>query len=439
MSPASTARTRKIVHQIAEQCQVSPDMIEDAYPCTTFQADLFAASTKGAGIMHNNIVFSLDEPTSGMFDRGHKAFQSVYDRNPVLRSRIVQYKDFEMATPCVAQAIVREEFRWHEFDDLERYCHETIGHCLRYGDQLVQYGISKDRKHLVWSLHHAIYDGWSLGMLWKDLCDTWAARDTRSALTQRPNYVKFIAHLQNPMAELDRRFWVEHLADYTGPILGRYEPAPASDARRGGSLGLVKARESVVSTTARIQAAWFCTIFELYGSLDAMTLNVATGRNSGVQGIADMVGPCICLTPFRQRASLDTSLYQFMLDVEKCSSALLAHEQTGMQCLESLVEEARRPVHTFNLKSGLGEDFSGFPGLEYQPAQGILKKRWDWGMGVSVGDETMRWDMFFDSSRLDQNAVALICERFPLMLQTCQALESHSAMNLKDVIDVQRV
>lgn len=50
--PTFSERKRNIVHQIASQCDVEPDMIEDAYPCLPFQADLFKASTQGAGILH---------------------------------------------------------------------------------------------------------------------------------------------------------------------------------------------------------------------------------------------------------------------------------------------------------------------------------------------------------------------------------------------------
>jgi hypothetical protein len=109
-----------------------------------------------------------------------------------------------------------------------------------------------------------------------------------------------------------------------------------------------------------------------------------------------------------------------------------------MESLESLVDEAQRPNHTFNLKSGLGGDFTGFPGLEFQPVQDF-KKRTDWLVAVSIGEEALRWDLFFDSNRLDQGAIDLICERFPVLLQTCQTLESHEDVTLEDVVDLRRL
>jgi len=435
-SPTSTARTRQIVQQIASQCEVAPDQIEDAYPCTPFQADLFRASTQGASIEHYNLVFSLDEPTSSAIDRLTNAFSNVHDRNPILRSRIVQYTEPGATTPHVVQAIVRGDLRWHEFDDLAHYCRLRIGHCLRYGEKLVECGISRDRKHLVWTLHHALYDGWSMGMLWKDICNL--AEGKKPVFEQRPKYVKFIAHLQDPATEADRAYWTRHLAGYSGPRFELHRLPPETIARRGGSLKLVQAREGKIGMTARIQAAWFCTLVELYRSLDVMTLNAATGRHCPVEGVADMIGPCLCLAPFRQRVDLKTPLYQFVLDVENASGEMFAHELSGMQFLENLIEEAKRPNHTFNLKSGLGEDFAGLQGASFQPAQ-VLKKKWDWDMGISVGVETLRWDMIFDPDRLDQDAVALICQRFPLLLQTCQTVESQSSVTLESVVDVTRL
>jgi hypothetical protein len=439
--PSSTARTRQIVHQIASQCEVTPDQVEDAYPCTTFQAACFKASTKGAGITHFNFVFKLNESTSEGFDRLTKAFRTVYDRNPLLRTRIVRYTENEATTPRVVQAVIRQDFQWHEFDDLEHYCSDRIGHCLRYGEQLVHYGVSGDRKHLVWTLHHAIYDGWSLGMIWKEICNSWSAiaEGRESPVEKRPKFVKFIAHLQDAMAETDRKWWTQYLADYTGPRIHHHQLPPETNAKRSGTLELVQTRESTVSITARIQAAWFCTLVELFRSLDVMSSSVGSGRHCPVEGVAEMVGPCMCVTPFRQRVRLKTPLYQFILEIAESSSAMLAHEHAGMESLNRLIEEDQRPNYILNIKVGLGGGLTGLPSLEYLPAKELLKANRDWGMQVTVGEEVMRWDMFLDTNRLDQDAVDLICQRFPLLLQKCQKIESQDDLTLEDVIDVTRL
>jgi hypothetical protein len=437
---ASTARTRQIVQQIADQCDVTPDQVEDAYPCSHFQTYSFEASTQVAGMVHFNFVFKVNEPTSELFDRLTRAFSSVYEHNPLLRTRIVQYTESGAKAPRVAQAVIKQDFQWLEFDDLEHYCRERIGHCLHYGEQLVQHGISKDRKHLVWTLHHAIYDGWSLGMIWKEICNNFFAEGKQPVAEKRPKFVNFIAHLQDPMTEADRMFWNQHLAGYTGPRFDHHQLLPHTNAHHHGSLALVPTREGKVSITARIQAAWFCTLVELFRNLDVITHTVGTGRHCPVEGVADMAGPCMVSVAVRQRANLRTSLYQFVLDVAKTSSATLEHEHAGTECFQRLIEEAQRPNTIINIKTGMGGGFAGLPGLEYQPpsAQSLKAVR-DWGMQVTVGEETMRWDMFLDTNRLDQDSVALVCERFPLLLQKCQTIESQDSVTLEDVIDVTRL
>ena len=436
--PTFSERKRNIVHQIASQCDVEPDMIEDAYPCLPFQADLFKASTQGAGILHYNFIFRLRDTTPQVVQRICEVFKDVHCRNPILRSRIIRYTNPSEGASQVAQALVKQDFKLLEFDDLDQYCLERTGHCLRYGEELVQYGLSRDRNHLVWTIHHTIYDGWSIGLLWRELCDTMSAGSHRPTTTRRPKYVKFIAHLQKPMATADKQFWTKHLADYTGPRLRHYELVSETDARRHGNLNLADVHQSSINITARIQAAWFCTLVELYGNLDVMTLIVATGRNSQVAGIADMTGPCICVVPFRKRVNLTMPLYQFMLDVEQCSSELLAHEHTGLESMQTLIEEAQHPVHTFNVKSGLDGEFKGFRGLDYQPAQNFRNSR-DWLVGISIGEETVSWKLCFDSNRLGHDAVELICERFPTLLQACLTSESCGSAVLKDVIDARRL
>jgi hypothetical protein len=442
-SPPSviTARTRQIVQQIADQCEVTLDQVEDAYPCTHFQTYSFEASTRDPGIVHTNFVFKLTDHTSEAFARLTKAFRSVHDRHPLLRTRIVQYKPPEATTPRVAQAVIKQDFQWLEFDDLEAYCRERIGHCLRYGEQLVHHGISRDKKWLVWTLHHVVYDGWSLGMIWKEICDGWSAAGKKeSILEKQSKFVNFIAHLQDPMTKADQAFWAQHLADYKGPRFEHHQHPPNTNAHRSGTLELVRARESTLSTTARIQAAWFCMLAELFCNLDVMTFTVGTGRHVPVEGVAEMVGPCMCSTAFRQRLDPKKPLYDFILQVQESSSAMLAHEHAGMESLKGLVEDAQRPNYTFNLKTGLGgEGFDGVPGLEFQPPSAeLFKASRDWGMQVTVGEELVRWDMFLDTERLDQDSVALICERFPLLLRRCQTVESRDGVALGDVVDVAR-
>jgi hypothetical protein len=120
---------------------------------------------------------------------------------------------------------------------------------------------------------------------------------------------------------------------------------------------------------------------------------------------------------------------------------MLAHEHAGVESLKGLVEDAQRPNYTFNLKTGLGgEGFDGVPGLESQPPSAeLFKASRDWGMQVTVGQELIRWDMFLDTERLDQDSVALICERFPLLLRRCQTVESRDGVALGDVVDLARL
>ena len=284
-----------------------------------------------------------------------------------------------------------------------------------------------------------MYDGWSLGMIWDEICNSWSAEGKKRVVGKRPKFVRFIAHLQDPMTEADRKYWTQHLADYTGPRFNHNQLPPETNASRSGTLELVQARESTVSLTARIQAAWFCTLVELFHNLDVMTFSVGSGRHCPVEGVAEIVGPCMCITPFRQRIDLKKPLYQFISEVVESSSTMLAHEHAGMESLERLVEAAQRPNYILNIKAGLGGGFDGLLGLEFQPASALLKAPRDWGMQVTVGEETMRWDMFLDTNRLDEDSVALVCERFPLLLQRCQTVESQDGVTLEDVIDVTRL
>ena len=59
----------------------------------------------------------------------------------------------------------------------------------------------------VWTIHHALIDGWSLGLLYEDLIDAYLGK----TLVQRPPYRDFLSFLNSQDAKDARKFWLEQL------------------------------------------------------------------------------------------------------------------------------------------------------------------------------------------------------------------------------------
>ena len=92
------------------------------------------------------------------------AWEEVARTMAILRTRIVQHNDVGLL-----QVVLDEEIRWIEATGLDEYLQADRKQPMEMGQPLTRYALVKDDtgvyRWFVWTVHHALYDGWSLPLI----------------------------------------------------------------------------------------------------------------------------------------------------------------------------------------------------------------------------------------------------------------------------------
>jgi hypothetical protein len=432
LSTVVTPRITSILGQIATQCNVPIGDIEDAYPATDLQAAQFAITTVSPRQLYIDFVFKLSEEVARDVQRLRRTFNSVYQRNATLRSRIVRYDDGEGKEARVALAVIRQELPWTEFTDLDTYCKSSIGDVVNYGDNINSFALAADRKHFVWTIHHALYDGWSLALLWKEIYATWLNGGESGSLPERPMFSRLVRFIKQPASGDSTEYWKKHLSGYKGPVFPAYDREPKHDVRIEGEIRHSLPPNHALSISARLQTAWLCTLIAFSDTTDILLLMASTGRNCPVPGVDELIGLCICGIPLRIQADMDATLRSMIGKVQQTHRDSIEHEHSGFSSFLSQVEESRRPPHIFNLKVGEMERWD-FPGMQYQESKEFMPSPNSWEMNMTMDGDLVSWDLAADSTRVGQENIKFMGDRFSKLLRISLSIEGDLETKVGDV------
>lgn len=191
----------KVISDVAQQCHVHPSQVEDLYPCTRLQHGLMLLSmalTAPRTAYVAQFVFRLDNLVDT--ERMKNAWETVIQRNAILRTRIVN------RDPRVLQVVLKAgSLEWADCTDLPHYIQSEAPRPIQYGDLLSRLAISDT--YVVWTIHHSVYDGFSVELLLKDIATVYNG-EIPPAHTPFKNFVKHTQRLDEVQC---RSFWASRL------------------------------------------------------------------------------------------------------------------------------------------------------------------------------------------------------------------------------------
>ncbi|RAG85114.1 hypothetical protein DN069_13375 [Streptacidiphilus pinicola] len=168
----------------AQHESVGPD--ERVRPCTSREASMLISEQMGAGTGWH-LLFSADIRGGLDHQRLHSALQALTDRHPALRT---VFSPEQMTARVVRNHRVRLLTCDLDLpgDDAVGAVNAMVGQSsARLLDPFVRppvafqlTRVSPERHVLSMLIHHAVADGWSVGVLWKELFDRYAAGSDES-------------------------------------------------------------------------------------------------------------------------------------------------------------------------------------------------------------------------------------------------------------------
>ncbi|OQE34648.1 hypothetical protein PENCOP_c016G01009 [Penicillium coprophilum] len=327
----ATELTEEALAAAAATCHVSPDMIEDIYPSTPIQESLFALSNKQSGAFLKQHIFEL--PSNLDLDQFRIAWERSIQQSPILRTRLVMTDSFRLL-----QVVVTEQPVCKDVSDLESYLKEDQETPMLWGSSLFRYAIAAPpghTAHLVVTMHHAIYDGWTLGLLFDRVKQNFDRNPVSSGIP----FNSFVKHIQGLDRERLDQFWTKQLGDASAtlfPALPAPTYLPTPNDTYVENLTFERVLGSSITTSTLVRAAWALTIAR-YADLDDITFgSTVSGRAAAIPGISTMMGPTLATVPVRVRVRKDCKLPDFLRQVQEESAMTIPFEQAGMYHIKQL-------------------------------------------------------------------------------------------------------
>ncbi|KAK5996305.1 Nonribosomal peptide synthetase dtxS1 [Cladobotryum mycophilum] len=335
---SKTFDVQSFLEDASVQCQVDQTDIKDAYPCTPLQEGLQFLALKQPGdyIMQYVLELSPDISISRFYD----AWEEMIKATPMLRTRIVRHG--ELGFLQVELEHIRP-IEWIEAMALDDYLLTDRRRLMVPGTPLVRYALIKDEtgahRHFVWTLHHLLYDGWSLHLMFDALNRAYRG-DT---LQESPDFKRFIKYVGDQSTDQSSNYWRSLLADLNFapfPELPQEMEQPQANQVIKYKLTTPKERPLDITIATLIQASWALVISRHTGSQDVVFGATVSGRNAPVPGVDGMAGPVFATVPVR----IDTSnraISQYLGEVQQQATERIPFEQTGLHQISKINQECR--------------------------------------------------------------------------------------------------
>jgi amino acid adenylation domain-containing protein/non-ribosomal peptide synthase protein (TIGR01720 family) len=342
--------------------------VEDAYPLSPMQQGMMFHSLYDHG--SGAYVIQMTCRMEGPFQPGafRRAWQSVLDRHPSLRSVFLS----EVGAEAIQVVLNQVALPWHEMDWRgQASTQESLTQFLR-ADRMQGFALDQPplmrctlirlEEHawqLVWSHHHLLTDGWCLPILMREVLHFYDAFIHHRDLDPphpRP-YRDYIAWLaQQDLAQAES-FWRDTLRGFRAPTaLGVDHPrarfsaeqgVPAERSEQASAYDEVTLElEPGLSQSLRhlaqiqrltlnvlVQGAWAVLLSRYSGASDVLFGATVSGRPPDISDVDSMVGLFINTLPVRVRVDPEQSRLGFLAALQDAQVARDSHAHTPLVAL----------------------------------------------------------------------------------------------------------
>ncbi len=325
--------------EVAARCSIDAMLIEDVYPCTPLQEGLMALTAKQPqAYIARNIV----ELSPGIdLERFKTAWDVVVTRNASLRTRIVQTEQHGLV-----QVVTKTNAEWKTWGNHSAYLKQDEKKAMSLGDRLATWAITNvqgNKHHFIWTIHHALYDGWSMSIVLNQVHRAYHGQD----LENETSFKAFIHYLTTQGLNLEQcqNHWKSQLSGAESssvfPSLPSrtYQPQPKSLLDRISFPA--STAHSTVTVQSTIRAAWSALIARLTGNDDIIFGVTLTGRNAPIPGVERMTGPTITTIPVQVRVNPNQQAGDFLASIQEQTVDAMEFEHVGLQNISRINADTR--------------------------------------------------------------------------------------------------
>ncbi|KAJ5816980.1 AMP-dependent synthetase/ligase [Penicillium robsamsonii] len=339
MLPAN--HREELKSQAMEQCNLAIEKISDIYPCTALQAGMIALTAERPGSYIGYHRFRLETDTDLSLLKA--AWGMVAKHNGILHTQFIQTESGFM------QVLVQNsELHWISPGMKED---KRLQWNVPLGQPLVQFEVvpvlSEDfnisqQLDLVITIHHALYDSWSLPLLVHRARQAYRGQAlVPSEMTPFKEFIKYSMSQQKDALEHWRREFHELTAEpFPALPSSSYRPQASKQTVRTIETGPVM--DECVSRTTAIRFAWALVQSHYQSNDDVVFGIVSPGRTALIDGIEGMAGPTIATLPLRVTIDDNATVSQALRNLQERTVQLMPFEQVGLPEIAAIGPEAKQ-------------------------------------------------------------------------------------------------
>ncbi|WNF28008.1 amino acid adenylation domain-containing protein [Streptomyces sp. C11-1] len=255
------------------------------------------------------------------------------------------------------------------------------------------------RHRLLWSVHHALVDGWSMAIFAQELFTLYARGAAPDALPEVTPYRGYVDWLSARDDEAARTAWKAVLSGIEEPTRlvqsGRSaelslpdELVVEVDEELTAALGTwAGARGLTVNTV--MQGAWAVLLGRLTGRRDVVFGAVNSGRPADLAGVESIVGSFLNTLPVRVCLRPDRTLPEVLAELQEQQFAMAEHQHLGLAEVQQIagVGELFDTVLSYNNypMSDVGALAGLVPGLSFGGGHAKVVAEYPFALSVYPG------------------------------------------------------
>lgn len=310
--------------------------VQDAYRCTPLQEGLLALTAQQKTAYVTNFSYWL--PADVDLARFKTAWETVVAANPILRT-FTAYID----NVGSIQAVLNQPVSWADVETLAEF--RDTGLTLKSGSKskalmvcalIPSTDATKQHRHIFsLTLHHSLYDGWSMEQLLSQLQNAYHGSSQLSI----PPYSDFIAYLQDSFDEDTQTFWKQQLSGVE-PVSFPSKPsaAPKPSSTMEHSVLLPKSAHSTTRSMI-LRGAWAIIMSRYLQTEDVVFGATLSGRDAAVEGLSEITGPVATTVPIRVTVNNASTVEQYLTSLQQQSVDMIRHQHAGLQNIKKLSSE----------------------------------------------------------------------------------------------------
>jgi amino acid adenylation domain-containing protein len=304
--------------------------------------------------------------------------------------------------------------------------------------RLILVQLDSGRYQLIWSYHHIIIDGWSVGLVIDEVFSIYNAmqENLEANLQHAVPFQNYVSWLKQQDLSTAEGYWRKNLQGFfdTTPInIGDPPDMPDAEFKGFGSQDILLSsavtsglqsitREHRITMNTVTQGAWALLLSRYSGEQDVLFGAAVAGRSGTLPGIENMVGMIIGSLPVRVQISPQASLIPWLQDIQAQQFESRSYEYSSLKNILTWSEMNRSRGQTLfdSIQSFNNYEFDNIleqkrGNLEISDVSFVEGSHYPLTMLIDPGEQ-LRIKINFDRQRFAPSAIKRLLEQLAHLL-----------------------